>query len=93
MIGDDLGVERFVNFMGRLDFCNIPGLRKYNLRPFVFAEVVYYPPFYSNQGGLWSQIRKYTRGGVGYGISIPLPINDMLNLHLYQNVALFNASG
>ena len=30
ILGDDLGSERYVNLFGKLDFCNIPFLRRYS---------------------------------------------------------------
>ena len=37
-------------------------------------------------------MKKYSRGGLGYGISVPLPIGENFNLHLYQNVLILNAN-
>lgn len=92
IMGDDLGSERYLNLLGRLDFCNIPGLRNYGLKPFIFGELIYYPPCNEKSPTLAASLKRYTRGGFGFGLSVPLPINEMLNLHIYQNIALFNAS-
>jgi len=32
------------------------------------------------------------RGGIGYGISVPFPINENLSINLYQNLLVFNAN-
>ena len=37
-----------------------------------------------------SEIVNNLRGGMGFGIAFPLPINDMLTIHLYHNAILFN---
>ena len=91
ILGDDLGSEKYVSLLSRLDFCNIPYLKEYNVKPFIFGELIFYPPPCGSSINMKDQIRKYTRGGLGFGLSVPLPVNDMLNLHFYNNVAIFNA--
>jgi hypothetical protein len=73
ILGDDLGSELYLTVLGRLEFCDVPVLKNYSIKPFVFAEGIYYPP--ANAKG-----KEYCRGGVGFGVSIPLPVNDMLSL-------------
>ena len=94
ILGDDLGAERYIHFIGRLDFLNIPFLRRFSIKPFLFSELVFYPPYTSNYSGLSAldQFKKYSRCGLGFGFSVPLPIGDMLSFHLYQNVLMFNSS-
>ena len=84
ILGDDLGSEQYLNFLGRLEFCDVPLLKNYSLKPFIFGEYIYYPPAAQR---CW---KTYSRGGIGFGISIPLPINDMLSLQIYQNAYIFN---
>ena len=44
LLGDDLGADKYIHALARLDFTNVPYLKKYNIRPFIFGEYVYYPP-------------------------------------------------
>ena len=48
-----------------------------------------YPPYSRNSGPI--NLKNYTRGGIGYGISIPFPIGENLKINLYQNALIFNA--
>lgn len=93
ILGDDLGAETFFSLFCRLEFTDIPYLRYYNVRPFVFADYVFYPPHHCNLShgtlGLKS-IKQFSRGGLGFGLSAPMPINDMLSIHVYHNALLFN---
>lgn len=55
ILGDDLGSERNLTLMGRLEFTDIPWLRDHSIKPFIFGEYVFYPPYSSNnqyKGGL-----------------------------------------
>ena len=88
ILGDDLGSERYVNFLGKLEFTNIPYLKAYNIKPFIFGELIFYPPYYSQS--LPDALKKYTRGGIGFGFSIPLFIHEMLSIQLYHNAFVFN---
>lgn len=90
IIGDDLGSERYLSLLGKLEFLNIPFLRNYGIKPFIFGEIIYYPSFKNKYICMKDEILKNTRGGMGFGIAFPLPINDMLTLHLYHNTVLFN---
>jgi hypothetical protein len=85
ILGDDLGAEAFLSVLGRLEFCDVPTLKNYGVKPFVFGEFVYYPPMAATG-------RQHCRGGMGFGISIPLPINDMLSLQIYHNALILNAN-
>lgn len=90
MLGDDLGAERYINSIARIDFTNVPYLKKYGVKPFVFGEYVFYPPAFSNVTDLREQIKTYSRGGIGFGIAIPLPIGDNLSIQIYHNAMIFN---
>ena len=68
-----MGSEMYLTVLGRLEFTDVPMIKNYGVKPFVFAEGVYYPPAGKNG-------REYCRGGLGFGVSIPLPVNDMLSL-------------
>ena len=52
ILGDDLGSERNLTFMGRLEFSGIPWLRDHSIKPFIFGEYVFYPPYSSNYNGM-----------------------------------------
>jgi hypothetical protein len=45
VLGDDPGSSFLVNLLTRLEFTDIPFLRKYKVRPFIFGEMVCYPPY------------------------------------------------
>ena len=90
ILGDDLGAETFGHINSRIDFLNVPFLRKYNVRPFVFGELVVYPAFGERAGSVQELLRKSSRGGVGFGICIPLPIGQGMNIQLYHNAMVFN---
>ena len=83
ILGDDLGSEKYLTVLGRLEFSDVPMLKNYSIKPFIFAEGIYYPPAASYG-------REYCRGGIGFGVSIPLPVNDMLSLQIYQNALIYN---
>ena len=89
ILGDDLGAERYINASARFDFADVPFLSKYGIKPFVFGEYIFYPPS-TFEGSLSEQIRKFSRGGLGFGLSIPLPIGDNLSIQIYHNALLFN---
>lgn len=55
LLGDDLGVEQYAHLLGRLDFTDVPYLKKYGIKPFVFGEFIFYPP--TNNLGLKSQLQ------------------------------------
>jgi hypothetical protein len=84
VLGDDLGSENYLSILARMDFCDVPVLKKYGIKPFVFGEAIYYPP-------AMAKGREWCRGGMGYGISIPLPVSDMFTLQIYQNAFILNA--
>jgi len=79
LLGDDLGAEAYAHGSMRLDFTDVPYLNKYGIRPFVFGELIYYPPYYA-QGAMSQRIKQHTRGGIGFGIAIPLPVGDNINI-------------
>lgn len=83
-----MGSERYLSFLGKVEFTDIPYLKAYNVKPFIFGELIYYPPYYSQ--AIPDSVKKYTRGGIGFGISIPLPIHEMLSIQLYHNAYVFN---
>ena len=89
VLGNDPGASFLFNLMAKLEFIDIPYLRKYKVRPFIFGEMVCYPP-YSRGSSL--NLKQNTRGGIGYGISIPFPINENMNMSFYQNLLLFNTN-
>ena len=95
ILGDDLGSEHFANMYAKLEFTDVPYSKYFNssgIRPYIFGECVYYPPFNTSETNLWSKIQKYTRGGIGYGLVIPLTfIDENFTFHLYQNALIFNA--
>lgn len=57
LLGDDLGVETYAHLLARLDFTDVPYLKKYGLKPFVFGEFIFYPPASSNSLGIKSQLQ------------------------------------
>jgi hypothetical protein len=73
ILGDDLGAEAFLSVLGRLEFNDVPVLKNYSIKPFLFGEFIYYPP-------MAAKGKEHCRGGLGFGLSIPLPVNDMLSL-------------
>ena len=44
ILGDDLGSERYLNLVTKFDFQDLPFLRDFKIRPFVFGEYTFYPP-------------------------------------------------
>ena len=78
ILGDDLGANRFVHLVSRLEFADMPYIRRYGIKPFILGEYIFYPPsaILQNKGNL----KDHSRGGIGIGLSIPLPIGDMLNI-------------
>jgi len=45
VLGNDPGSSFLLNLMTKLEFTDIPYLRKYKVRPFIFGEVICYPPY------------------------------------------------
>lgn len=82
IIGDDLGVSRFVYCNARLDFINIPYIKEIGARIFTSAEVCYYPK------GTEKPVESL-RGSLGFGIN--LPINEMIALGLFYNFYNFGS--
>ena len=90
MLGNDPGSSFLFNLMSRLEFTDVPYLRKYKIHPFIFGEMICYPPYSRTAGSL--NLKQNTRGGIGYGISFPFPVNESLRLNFYQNALIFNAN-
>lgn len=88
VVGDDLGSDNFLLTQGRLEFTNIPYLKKIGLRTFVYGELAFYPPFNSTLSG-FHYLTKNTRFSAGYGLAIPL--NPMLNIMIYYNALNFHS--
>ena len=44
MLGDDLGSEKMIHLLTRLQFTNIPKLKYYGISPYMFGELIFYPP-------------------------------------------------
>ena len=64
------------------------------IRPYLFGEYIFYPPFSKETQNMKfsNLLKKYSRGGIGYGFVVPLTaISEHFNLHIYQNVLVFNA--
>ena len=76
--------------MSKIELTDVPYLRKYKIWPFIFGEMICYPPYSRTSGAL--DLKKNTRGGIGFGISFPFPINEGLRLNFYQNALIFNAN-
>lgn len=92
MIGDDLGAEKYISLQSQLEFKNIPILKNYNMSPFVYGEATFYPPHdASAKMNTMAELKRYTRGGIGYGIKIPVP-GMGANFHFWYNIATFNTS-
>ena len=88
ILGDDLGVNKFVYANARLDFLNIPFVSsKLNARVFSCAELVYYPK--EEESGGMKQNDHCCRVSLGFGVN--LPINEMVALSLYHNFANFGS--
>lgn len=43
ILGDDLGAEMYFNLLSRFEFKQVPYLKQYNIRPFLYAEGIFYP--------------------------------------------------
>ena len=52
--------------------------------------MVYYPPF--GPKNTLQSLKQNTRGGVGFGISIPIPVDENLRINFYHNAFIFNAN-
>ena len=90
VLGNDPGSSFLLNLMSKIELTDVHYLRKYKIWPFIFAEMICYPPYSRTSTTL--DLKKNTRGGIGFGISIPLPINESLRLNFYQNALIFNAN-
>ncbi len=78
VLGDDLGVDKFVYASARLDYLNIPFFRDIGSRLFSVVDMGYYP---KGNGTV--------KGSLGFGMS--LPINHFMALGLYHNFANFGS--
>ena len=90
ILGDDLGSERYSTLVAKLDFCNVPFLKEYHIKPCVFAEYIFYP-HHKNEGSLGEQLKQYSKLGVGFGFSVNLNLSAIdFSLILYHNILTLN---
>ena len=79
ILGDDLGTNKYLYACLRLNYLNLPVLKKAGARLFGAVEVAYYPTEKHNN----------VRGSVGLGANLPL--NDMISIALYHNFGNYNS--
>ena len=84
IIGDDLGSECYFHLLTKLIYNNVYLLKEWGIKPFIFNEIIYYPSAFKR-----NQFLKDVRIGLGIGLSMSLPINQFLNLHIYNNLFVF----
>lgn len=61
VLGDDLGVNKFLYVNARLDYLNVPFVRDIGARLFSVTELGLYP---KDNGAL--------KGSVGFGVNLPI---------------------
>lgn len=88
VVGDDLGSENFALFQTRLDFIDIPFIKKIGMKTFIYGELAFYPPFLSKMSG-FSYIYKNIRFSSGFGIAIP--VNPLISILIYYNALNLNS--
>ena len=89
-MGDDLGSNYYINLLSQLEFTNIPYLKNYSISPYIYAEATFYPPHdASSKMDKIAELKRYTRGGTGFGMKIPISAIGA-NLHFWHNLATFN---
>ena len=72
----------------RLEFLNIPFIKRIKLRTFTYAELVFYPSLKTMGLPIATLLKDNTRLSAGFGLAIP--INEMISIMLYYNSLNFN---
>ena len=81
VLGDDLGTKRYLYGCLRADWLNVPLIKEAGARVFSAAEVAIYPSL--------ADTKYRIRASLGFGLNVPL--NDVVTICLYHNMANFGS--
>ena len=90
LIGDNLGSDKYFSTLACFHFTSVPHLMDYGIKPFIFTELNFYPPYRSSDT-LLQQFKNHTRGGAGFGLSFA--IQQRFNFNIYYKLLAAHRKG